>query len=76
VADTDVRESVVVRIADEVSVDLMGRACGLSYAEVISDAETRELGGATIRVASPSTLIRTKDTARECAEAGRQTTPT
>lgn len=60
VADTDVREYVVVRIADEVIVDLMGRACGLSYADVISDAETRELGGATIRVASPSTLIRTE----------------
>jgi hypothetical protein len=30
VADTDVREYVVVRIADEVIVDLMGRACGLS----------------------------------------------
>jgi hypothetical protein len=28
VADTDVREFVVVRVADEVLVDLMGRACG------------------------------------------------
>jgi hypothetical protein len=64
VANTDVRDYVVVRIADEVIVDLMGRACGLSYADVIADAEEREFGGTTIRVASPSTLIRTKDTYR------------
>lgn len=30
VADTDVRDFVVVRVADEVVVDLMGRACGRS----------------------------------------------
>ncbi len=64
VADTDVRDYVVVRIADEVIVDLMGRACGLSYADVVADAEEREFGGATIRVASPATLIRTKGTCR------------
>ena len=64
VADTDVRDFVVVRIADEVIVDLMGRACGLSYADAIADAEEREFGGATIRVASPATLIRTKNTNR------------
>ena len=64
VADTDVRDYVVVRIADEVIVDLMGRACGLSYAEVAADAEEREFGGTTIRVASPGTLIRTKETYR------------
>ena len=64
VADTDVREFVVVRVADEVIVDLMGRACGLTYADVAADAEDREFGGTTIRVASPSALIRTKDTYR------------
>lgn len=64
VADTDVRDYVVVRISDEVIVGLMGRACGLSYADVIADAEEREYGGTTIRVASPTMLIRTKDTFR------------
>jgi predicted nucleotidyltransferase len=28
---TDVRDYVVVRVADEVVVDLMGKACGLTY---------------------------------------------
>src|SRR3990172_285992 len=31
VADDDLQRHVVVRVADEVVVDLMGRACGLSY---------------------------------------------
>ena len=64
IADTDVREHVVVRVADEVVIDLMGRACGLTYADVAADAEWREFGGTTIPVASPATLIKTKDTYR------------
>jgi len=55
---------VVVRVADEVVVDLMGRACGISYAEAVRDAETLEREGVLIKVASPATLIRTKDTHR------------
>lgn len=64
VRDTEVRDHVVVRVADEVIVDLMGRACGLTYADVIADAESVNLGGVTVPVASPGTLIRTKDTCR------------
>lgn len=64
VQDLDVRDYVVVRVADEVIVDLMGRACGLSYSDAIADAETRVIDGVPIPVASPATLIRTKDTYR------------
>ncbi len=64
VADNDLREFVVVRVADEILVDLMGRACGLSYADVVVDAESRQLEGVTVPVASPATLIRTKQTLR------------
>ncbi len=64
VNDTDVREYVVVRVADEVLVDLMGRACGLGYGEVVADAESHDLGGVVVPVASPGTLIRTKQTSR------------
>ncbi len=64
VQDLDVREYVVVRVADEVIVDLMGRACGLSYNDAIADAETRVIDGVPIPLASPATLIRTKDTFR------------
>lgn len=64
VADTDVREYVVVRVADEILVDLMGRACGLDYSGASADAERIELDGVSVLVASPRTLIRTKETAR------------
>jgi hypothetical protein len=64
VQDTDVRDHVVVRVADEVVVDLMGRACGLTYADVMNDAEFIDLGDVRVPVASPATLIRTKDTYR------------
>ena len=64
VADDDVERHVVVRVADEVVVDLMGRACGLSYAEAARDAETIEREGVRIPLASPATLLRTKDTHR------------
>lgn len=64
VADDDVQRHTVVRVADEVVVDLMGRACGLSYAEAAVDVETLERDGVAIPVASPSMLIRLKDTPR------------
>ncbi len=64
VADHDVRNHVVVRVADEVVVDLMGRACGLSYADAMADVEWIDLGGVSVPVASPGTLIRMKDTYR------------
>lgn len=64
VADDDLRRHAVVRVADEVIVDLMGRACGLSYAQASHDAESIERGGVVIPVPSPATLIRMKDTPR------------
>lgn len=64
VLDSDVRTYQVVRVVDEIVIDLMGRACGLSYADVVRDAESLDLVGVKVPVASPATLIRTKDTLR------------
>jgi hypothetical protein len=64
VAEDDVRSHVVVRVADEVIVDLMGRACGVGWAEAAADAETIERDGVPIPVASPATLLRLKNTPR------------
>ncbi len=71
VGDHDLERYVVVRVADEVVVDLMARACGLDYAEASQDAETIALGGVAVPVASPKTLIRTKDTFRASDRADR-----
>lgn len=64
VADLDVRDHTVVRVVDEVIVDLMGKACGLAYAEVAADMEWHDLNGVRVPVASPAALIRMKDTYR------------
>ena len=64
IADTDIREFEVIRVADEILVDLMGRACGLSYADIVADAEHVDLGGVIVPIASPSSLIRMKNTRR------------
>jgi hypothetical protein len=64
VAEDDVRNHVVVRVADEVIVDLMGRACGLTYADALRDAEAIERNGVIIPIPSPQTLMRLKDTPR------------
>ena len=64
VSDSDIRDHTVVRVVDEVIIDLMGRACGLSYADVAVDMEWHDLAGVRVPVASPSTLVRTKDTYR------------
>ncbi|MBI2217591.1 MAG: nucleotidyltransferase [Candidatus Rokubacteria bacterium] len=72
VADDDVRRYAVVRVADEVIVDLMGRACGLTYSDVMQDAGAMEVGGVLIPVASKRALIRTKETVRPSDLADRQ----
>jgi Nucleotidyl transferase AbiEii toxin, Type IV TA system len=64
VADDDVREHAVVRVIDEVIVDLMGRACGLSFADVAVDMEWHDMDGLRVPVASPASLVRTKETYR------------
>lgn len=64
VAEHDVRDHVVVRVADEIVVDLMGKACGLSYTDAMADVERIDLGGVMVPVASPAALIRMKNTYR------------
>ncbi len=63
-ADSDVETYRVVRVADEVVVDLMARACGVSYADAASGAENVDVGETQIPVADKHTLIRTKQTIR------------
>jgi predicted nucleotidyltransferase len=71
VEDDDVARYTVVRVADEVVVDLMATACGIDYAAAASDARTVDIGGAIIPIASIATLIRTKQTMRPSDAADR-----
>ena len=62
----------VVRVADEVVVDLLAAACGVEYEEARRDAITLDFAGVPIPVASPRTLLRTKNTTRPSDAADRQ----
>ncbi len=55
----------VVRIGDEVMVDLMKSGCGITYSDAIQNAVWRELDGVRIPFASKSTLWKMKQTMRE-----------
>ena len=65
IEDDDVRKHQVVRVADEFVVDLMGKACGITYDEAIaSGVEKIIVEDVDIPVASKELLIKTKDTVR------------
>jgi hypothetical protein len=49
----EVAEYVVVRVADEVIIDLMRSASGIDYAEAAKDVVVREVQGVPIPFASP-----------------------
>ena len=63
--DDDLRNWVVVRICDEVVVDLMTLACGISYREGESEIQVFTIDGVPIPFASAKLLLRTKQTSRE-----------
>ena len=66
IEDDDVRRHTVVRIADEIVVDLMASACGVTYDEAIErDIEERRVEDVVIPLAGKRLLIRMKDTVRD-----------
>jgi hypothetical protein len=65
VEDSDVLNYTVVRINDEITVDLMGSACGVDYEQAQSMINIREIRGVSIPFASPQLLWKTKQTCRE-----------
>lgn len=56
----DVAKYLVVRVADEIVVDLMQSACGIDYAEASQDIQVRTVAGVAIPFASPRLLWRMK----------------
>jgi len=54
----------VVRIADEFVVDLMTKACGITYEQATAYIEIAEIEGVLIPFLKPELLIQTKDTYR------------
>ena len=56
----DVAKYTVVRVADEIVVDLMQSACGIDYAEASKEIVVRQVEGVSIPFASPRLLWRMK----------------
>jgi hypothetical protein len=56
----EVAKFTVVRVADEIVVDLIKSACGIDYAEAAKDVVLRNLDGVVIPFASPRLLWRMK----------------
>jgi hypothetical protein len=65
VKENDLDDYTVVRVADEIVVDLMLAACGVTYDDAASEIEIRELRGVAIPFASATLLLRTKQTLRD-----------
>ena len=63
--DEDFREWVVVRVNDEITVDLMTAACGVTYAEARDAFILRAIEGLEIPFASRDLMIRLKQGNRE-----------
>lgn len=64
-ADADLDTYVVVRVADEIVVDLMKAACGVEYQEAAKSVEVVGIDGVEIPFATPELLWRTKQTLRD-----------
>jgi hypothetical protein len=65
-SDGEVLQFQVVRVADEIIVDLLASACGVTYSEAAeAGIETFKVHDVEIPVASKETLIRMKNTIRE-----------
>jgi len=71
ISPEDFQKYKVVRVADEVMVDLLSAACGVTWEQAHGSAETRNLDGVPVVVADPATLIRTKQTPRPSDAADR-----
>lgn len=61
----DVEQNTVVRVADEIIVDLMKSACGVDYNEAANDIVKITIDGVTIPFASMESLWKMKQTVRE-----------
>ena len=64
ISDDDVERYQVVRIADEIVVDLLKMACGIDYERARDNIEIMAVEGIAIPVARKKLLIETKQTIR------------
>ncbi|HEV7401506.1 MAG TPA: hypothetical protein VGO11_01220 [Chthoniobacteraceae bacterium] len=69
--DEDLRDWIVLRVADEILVDVMTAACGVSYTEAERSIQTFDHQGVAVPFASVRLLLRMKQTHRAKDEEDR-----
>ncbi len=69
--DEDIAQWVVVRVNDDITVDLMTEACGVSYAEASGGIEQEIIDGVSIPFAGAELMLKMKQGAREKDAADR-----
>ena len=62
--DEDISQWVMVRVNDDIPVDLMTEACGVTYEEARSGIEIQEIGGVLIPFAGAEIMLRMKQSLR------------
>lgn len=63
--EDDLLNYQVVRVADEIVVDLMLKACGVNFEDAEKEIEIKEIEGVPIPFASARLLLQMKQTVRE-----------
>lgn len=63
--EDDIAQWVVVRVNDDITVDLMTEACGVTYEEAGAGTEIEEINGVAIPFAGAELMLRMKQGTRE-----------
>jgi len=69
--DEDIAAWVVVRVNDDITIDLMTEACGVRFEDATGGIETEVVDGVPIPFAGPALLLRLKQGPREKDRADR-----
>ena len=63
--DEDIAKWVLVRVNDDITVDLMTEACGVRYEDAVSRIEIEVIDGVPILFASAELMLKMKQSPRE-----------
>lgn len=63
--DEDIAQWVVVRVNDDITIDLMTEACGIGYEDAAGGIETEEIEGVRIPFAGAQLMLKMKQSPRE-----------
>lgn len=69
--DEDIAGWVVVRVNDDITIDLMTEACGVRYEDAVAGIETEVIAGVPIPFAGAELMLKMKQSPREKDAADR-----